>query len=350
MLIDTRQFGARQVLGATLLDLPRILPRLAGRRGWERVCNRDDRPAVSADDPGVRFASRWSSSLHACRVFPWLGAWLMQRAFAQWPVHFAEAVTAGTPEEAPQLTFILPFRGRERLPQLRAVAASILAQRGVRVECLVIEQAQVAEARGQLPPAVSYLHLPHPLGDTAWRKSWAFNVAAAAARAEVLVCHDADILVPADYGSAILATLARGFDSVHIQRFLFYLSEPDTARVLAARRLKGCEPLEVLQNWQGGTLAIRRQSFDAIGGFDERFVAWGGEDNEFFDRCMALRNCRFGFLPFVHLWHTPQASRFGPGRDEALATMNARLVIPAAQRIAELVHKRGALAGARGLA
>ena len=347
MLIDTRQFGARQVLGSALLDLPRILPRLVGRRGWVGVGNRHDRPEVSADHPGVRFASRWSSSLHACRVFPWLGAWLMQRAFAQWPVHFADAGTADTPVDAPQLTFILPFRGRERLPQLQTVASSILAQRGVRVECLVIEQAQVAEAQAQLPPVVRYLHLPHPLGDPAWRKSWAFNVAATAARAEVLVCHDADILVPADYGSAILATLARGFDSVHIQRFLFYLGERDTARVLAERQLDTYQPLKVSQNWQGGTLAIRRRSFDAIGGFDERFVAWGGEDNEFFDRCMTLRNCRFGFLPFVHLWHTQQVSKFGPGRDEALATMNERLVIPASHRIAELVKKRGPAVGDR---
>jgi hypothetical protein len=83
-------------------------------------------------------------------------------------------------------------------------------------------------------------------------------------------------------------------------------------------------------------LAIRREAYFRIGGFDERFVDWGGEDNEFFERCATLRQTCFGFLPFVHLWHAPQGNKFGPGRDAAVAFMKSLMAVPPAQRVAEL--------------
>jgi GT2 family glycosyltransferase len=216
---------------------------------------------------------------------------------------------------------------------------SILAQQGASVECIVIEQSNVALARHAMPPGTRYLHLPHPQGDPGWRKSWAYNVAAKQARAKVLVCHDGDILVPTGYAQAVLETLDRGFDNAFIQRFLFYLNRADSQRVQETNQLSGCCPDDVRHNWVGGTLAIRRDAYFAIGGFDERFVDWGGEDNEFHSRCAALRQCRFGFVPFVHLWHPPQANKSGAGREAAVELMNKRLAIAPAERIKELREK-----------
>jgi GT2 family glycosyltransferase len=62
----------------------------------------------------------------------------------------------------------------------------------------------------------------------------------------------------------------------------------------------------VIQNLHGGSVAITREGYEAIGGLDEDFVGWGGEDNEFWDRAETLRSTRFGYLPIVHLWHAPQ--------------------------------------------
>ena len=146
-----------------------------------------------------------------------------------------------------------------------------------------------------------------------------------------------DILVPEGYA----AEICRLFDSsdwevAHLQRFLFYLGPEATRALVANGPLSPVIPADVRQNWCGGTLAIRKAAYAAIGGFDERFVDWGGEDNEFFDRCGSLKQFAFGYVPFIHLWHPPQANKFGPGRDRAVAFMHDRLALPVAQRIAEL--------------
>jgi hypothetical protein len=92
----------------------------------------------------------------------------------------------------------------------------------------------------------------------------------------------------------------------------------------------------VFQNWKGGTIAIRRDAFFELGGFDEGFVDWGGEDDEFYDRCGALTHCRYSYLPFVHLWHRPQQDRKLADNLNISRIMPWRMQIPAAERIAEL--------------
>jgi hypothetical protein len=337
--VNTTDYSAKRIVGAALMDVPALLAELATAGGWVRARNRIETLTPDPTGHGYQCDFEWSSALHACLVFPPLGAWVMRRAFAQWPVALDQSPATVQGDAVPELSFIIPFRGTERLPQLQATVRSILAQHGARVECIVIEQSNEVQARDALPAGVRYLHLPHPQADPGWRKSWAYNVAARAARAPVLVCHDGDILVPAGYARALLQTLGRGFDSVHIQRFLFYLGPADSERVQATGSLAGCCPDEVRHNWVGGTLAIRRDAYFAIGGFDERFVDWGGEDNEFFSRCAALRQCRHGFVPFVHLWHPPQVNKSGIGRDAALKVMQERLSMPADRRIAELTSK-----------
>jgi GT2 family glycosyltransferase len=93
----------------------------------------------------------------------------------------------------------------------------------------------------------------------------------------------------------------------------------------------------VNQNWPGGTIAVRRQTFDEIGGFDEEFVGWGGEDNEFFDRCLSRRFWRHAHLPFVHLWHAEQPRKDDPAyREEARIRLERFLQRDRGERIEAL--------------
>jgi len=59
----------------------------------------------------------------------------------------------------------------------------------------------------------------------------------------------------------------------------------------------------------GGSIAIARDKYWQIGGFDEAFIGWGGEDNEFWERAQTLKVWNYGYLPMVHLWHTAQPDK-----------------------------------------
>src|SRR5262249_45492635 len=121
-------------------------------------------------------------------------------------------------------------------------------------------------------------------------------------------------------------------------RFVFYLSEAHTHGILAEGARLDCEPPErIMQNFKGGTLAIRRETYFQLGGFDEGFVGWGGEDNEMYDRCRTAAGYPYGYLPLVHLYHSPQPSK-GLGNG-ALGHLQERLAIPTLRRIEELSQR-----------
>ena len=127
---------------------------------------------------------------------------------------------------------------------------------------------------------------------------------------------------------------------MRLMRFLFYLGPGDTERFLLeknapGRRLRDSSPEMVRQNCQGGTIAVERAAYFHLGGHDEGFTGWGGEDNEFFDRCRLLRFHPWGYLPFVHLWHVPQT---GKGMsDGRRAHLEEVLAVPAEARRLRLI-------------
>jgi hypothetical protein len=157
-----------------------------------------------------------------------------------------------------------------------------------------------------IPITIGESNTPPPAADMAYARAWAFNVGARHARGKILVFHDNDILCPAGYAAELVGLMARGSQAARLQRFVFYLTEPDTAKLLAGGGLTGCAPLHVRQNCEGHTLAVERDAYFALGGHDESFVGWGGEDNEMFNRCRSICCYPYGYLPFVHLHHTPQ--------------------------------------------
>ncbi|MEO2034042.1 MAG: glycosyltransferase, partial [Planctomycetaceae bacterium] len=259
----------RNKVGAAIFDLPRYIPSFISANGWLKARNRTDKITVGAGGLGISCSGEFSSDLHGCHVFPRLGRQLMRAALKQWPILLDDAPF--TNSRPPQVTFVIPHRGIDRLPQLIATIHSIRAQRGIDVECIVVEQDQDTIISG-LPDGVRHIHLPDPSGSMDWKKSWAFNTGVRESRADIIVCHDGDILVPADYGRQILHHLEADCDVVHLHRFLFCLDEHTTTGLLQSNRATlDAIPERVRQNWQGGTLAIRKSAYHQIGGFDERF-------------------------------------------------------------------------------
>jgi glycosyl transferase family 7 (putative galactosyltransferase) len=331
----------RQKVGAIVNDLPRFLwaIRPSGNAPWVNYRNRGERLISSKVENGVDCDWKWTSDLHIAKVFPRLGRVLMKRTLRDWPIVLRNQPAGQKGGPSLDLSFIIGHRGKERLPHLLATLRSIAAQRDASFECIVVEQSAAQEVKDALRSWVRYVYTPLPYPSMPYSRAWAFNVGARYARGRVLVLHDNDMLAPRDYAKEVIAGFRDGCEVMNLKRFIFYLSDADSSRIFSTGALtpKG-SPMAVMQNALGGTVGISREAYFAIGGFDESFVGWGGEDNEFWERAETRSSRSYGYLPFVHVWHAPQEGKLSEGRSTA-QLLDERSAIPAQERIAELAAR-----------
>ena len=330
-------YSLKQRIGAVVLDWPHFEWGL--RTSWLRICNRNDRLNASPDSRGVACDWKWTSDLYVAKVFPSLGTRLMERALMDWPIEFDETIEAD--KSHIQVSFVIGHRGVQRLPHLLATLGTIAAQRGVSCECIVVEQSAQKEIQGELPSWVRYVHTPVPDAKMPYCRSWTLNVGAREAKGELLIFHDNDLLVPKKYAAESWARYQEGFEVINLKRFIFYLSEEHASTVKSDHVLNYSQsPVAIMQNAEaGGSLAVARGAFLAIGGYDESFVGWGGEDNEFWERAQSRRVWPYGYLPLVHLWHAAQPEKYkhdpiGARRFQELSSILLQ------ERIAELAKRK----------
>jgi GT2 family glycosyltransferase len=263
---------------------------------------------------------------------------LMRRALAEHPVErLPGARVSGEPVD---ITFLIGHRGRSRLPHLLATLESIAGQQGVNFECIVVEQDETPVVLADLPKWVRHLHTPPPAAGMPYCRAWTFNTGARHARGRVLILHDNDMLVPTDYAQEVIRRVDQGSEVVNLKRFIFYLGEDHTQKVFArTAALDAYAPATIVQNLEaGGSVAITAEAYRRIGGVDEGFVGWGGEDNEFWERAQTLRVWPYGYLPLVHLWHAPQPEKLQKA-PVTLEYFRSRSSLPVSQRIAELTAR-----------
>jgi hypothetical protein len=339
----------RHIIGVLIYDWVPFDLRLRGvgaRRGhpeqWLQIRNRGE--TISMDERGVRCDWRFSSDLHIAKVFPSTSARLMRKSLACWPIAMrGEPAAIDGP---PRLSFLIGHRGIDRLPHLLFTLRAIAGQSSVAFECIVVEQSMAPEIERLLPSWVRYVHTPLPRPELPYCRAWAFNVAARHARSDVLVFQDNDVLVPERYAHEALQRVAEGWSFIDLKRFLFYLDDDATRRVFATGAAPRGVAAQVVQNLDGGSIIARRDAYEAIGGFDESFVGWGGEDNDFLDRAAFLGGVnRFAYLPLLHLEHPPQPGRGSSAAGAIQRYRNIETVDPG-ERIARLrAVEQGLLAG-----
>ncbi len=146
-----------------------------------------------------------------------------------------------------------------------------------------------------------------------FNKAKAVNEAAAKAKGSIFAIIDADIICgPAALHEA--AELLMRYPWIIPFKEVLNLSKVSTSRLLTT---SPSWPLPSHMSFKkrsfneralpvGGINIMKRECFEAVGGFDERFLGWGGEDDAF----AAAMNTICGHYmrtddTILHLWHPP---------------------------------------------
>jgi predicted glycosyltransferase involved in capsule biosynthesis len=207
-------------------------------------------------------------------------------------------------------TYILAYRdGAERRANLDTLLAWLAPQ--TRIELIVVEQDATPTLPNELPHPrcrVVFAHNPGP-----FNKGWGFNIGLRLAHTAWIGFGDADLIPGEPLWNAFMQL--RDADAVKPYRRLIDLDAEETRDLRSGnfdaipQRDPGAAPnREGIGEhivFAGGSFAIRRDAFAALGSWDERFRGWGGEDD-----AMTLRLRRSGLkcieldaAPALHLWH-----------------------------------------------
>lgn len=175
-------------------------------------------------------------------------------------------------------------------------------------------------------------HLLHALGPVevvladddhlTFNRGRALNLGVARTSASVLVLADADLWVPTD-------ALQRAVANVDIASYVVPFRELIALDAVASERIVAGTmavdhdwrtemPEHIELDWPrrstGGLNVLRRDVFDAAGGFDPRFVGWGYEDSAFDIALSTLVGPPIWLdACAVHLWHPVDATRHDSG-------------------------------------
>jgi hypothetical protein len=140
---------------------------------------------------------------------------------------------------------------------------------------------------------------------------------AAAGRWDFAVIADSDTWVPAHQLAAAIGAASQTGRLTAAFSSVVEIDAPCTEALLdgaATTRSFGIDRIRTNDlETQSSMLAVPRPLWDAIGGFDEKFVGWGGEDNAYWRAATILggRPNRIDGYAY-HLWH-PTADKRGPG-------------------------------------
>ncbi len=230
----------------------------------------------------------------------------------------------GTPPAGPEqaeVLVVIPFQDRSaQRYRLRNLLACLLALRDQscpreRYQVTVVETD--AEPRWEdviRPFADHYVFASKP---GPFNKSWTVNVGVrhTPGQPEAICILDADVLADRQFVERNAARLRRPGTGGHLTyRNMLTFDEPATSHAIrerVQRRKAEADPDHfcgfMLRRPPGCCLWVRSTAFERIGGMDERYEGWGGEDYDFLHRLDL--DCPLDYYDdwLLHMHHPPSA-------------------------------------------
>lgn len=168
------------------------------------------------------------------------------------------------------------------------------------------------------PVADRYIFGAH---DGAFNRSWAANagVMHSATEAPYVCVLDADILVDHRFIERNLDRMRRGTYDAHLPFVTFVQMDAPASNLAIRRRCVHGDPdvpmahlrALLLRDVPGACLWARREFYERLGGHDERYEGWGGEDDDLLARMQLAGTVQRFDDQFLHMAH-PRPSMAGP--------------------------------------
>lgn len=205
--------------------------------------------------------------------------------------------------KVPEVTYVVPFRNINRQDSIITVVNGLRAQRYPVIHIIIVEQDTVTKINLEKFAPVNY-YLAAENDNLLFNKAKAFNLGVSHAPSDIVILHDADMLVRNDYTAAICEILKTS-DSCHLGGTVIYTTEESAAKINSTAIVSddiACE--RVVGYYEGGSLACKVSAYWRVGGFNEDYWGYGCEDCDFYARLsQASKWLEQRTFDLVHLWH-----------------------------------------------
>lgn len=222
----------------------------------------------------------------------------------------------------PEVLIVIPFRNNNKdASRLRNLLSCLLALRDQsfpreKYAVTVVESDKTPQCQDTIEPYTDYYLFAEK--DNMFNKSWAVNVGIVNTPGDfgVVCILDADALVDRDFIARNVERFLIPGRSGHLTyNNMSCLTDIATTRAINERinnRAPMIKPEHIrafqLRGPPGCCIWVRTEIFYRIGGMDERYEGWGGEDNDFADRYDIQTPLGRYDDWLLHMWHPASSS------------------------------------------
>lgn len=199
-------------------------------------------------------------------------------------------------------TYIIAYKHRaDRIHNLKRVLEWLIGFTGI--EIIIVEQDKAPKLHTFSLRGVKHIYTESNLP---FNKSWAFNVGLKYSTTNTIVFGDCDIVMDAQEFITGLKAL-QNFDCVSPYNKVIDLNQNEIHMTIdqmknVIRPGRGETDIQKICLC-GGIIMFRKEAIIAIGGWCERFIGWGAEDDYESFKAKMFLNCTELSANCYHLWH-----------------------------------------------